>query len=108
MASRELTERFINTCSIMLASASMMAGSVLKFNCKRDVLAQQPPEHFGHVADDPVQIERTRIDNLLAAEREQLAREAGGAFGSLFDLAGRGVAPGIQRREGEQRGVARE
>ena len=73
---------------------------------QRDVLAEQPSEHLRHAADHAVEVERARVDNLLAAKSEQLAREAGGALGGLLDLVGGGERLRIERRQAEQRGVA--
>ena len=42
-----------------------------------DVLADQAAQHHVHVADRRVQVEDARLQHLLAAERQQLAREAG-------------------------------
>ena len=54
-------------------------GGRMKF--QRDVLADEALEHFAHVADGLAQIERPGLHHVFAAEHEQLAREAGCAFG---------------------------
>ena len=41
-----------------------------------DLLAQGPAQQVGHVADDPAQIHRARIQRLAAGEGEQLAGQA--------------------------------
>ena len=61
---------------------------------QRHVLAQKPPEHVGHVADDFVHVQPLGLDELAAAEGEQLARQPGGAFGGLRDLL-RGTRAGV-------------
>ena len=77
----------------------------VEMNLQRDVLAEQPAEHFLHAADHAVQIQRTRIDDLLAAKREQLPRQTGGAFGGLLDLVRRDERLRFQRRHRQQRRV---
>ena len=52
-----------------------------------DVLADQPAEHAGHVRDQAVHVERRGVQHLLAAERQQLLGEAGGALAGLDDFA---------------------
>ena len=106
MASRALTARFNSTCSIMPASASTVGGRLAVIQLQRHVLAQQPAEHVGHVADDFVHVQPLGLDELAAAEGEQLPREAGGALGGLRDLL-RGTRRGVvEVRRRQQRGVA--
>jgi hypothetical protein len=50
-----------------------------------DILAEQAQHHLV-VGDDSVEAEDDRAGDLLAAEQEQLAGEAGGAFGGVFDV----------------------
>ena len=50
-------------------------------------LADEPPEHRQQVVDEIVQVDRRRLQQLPAAEREQLLRQLGGALGGLLDLA---------------------
>ena len=67
----------------MPASASTVAGDWTIIQLQRHVFAQQPTEHVGHVADDLVHVQPLGLDELAAAEREQLPGQAGGAFGGL-------------------------
>ena len=60
------------------------AGAVI--DLEDDVLAQQPAKHLGHVVDDFVQVQVLRLDDLAAAEREQLAGEIRRALGRQRDL----------------------
>ena len=59
-------------------------------------------EHLGQVADHLAQVERLGLHDVLAAEHEQLAGQAGGAFGGEVDRLGgieqlgRQVGPGQQ------------
>src|ERR1035441_4581750 len=67
-----------------------------------DVFAQQPLEHLGKVLEDGVNLEDLGLDDLLAAEHEQLAGERCGALrgqGNLLEWAGRG---GVGVRAGEE------
>ena len=59
-----------------------------------DVLADQPAQHaLACRATTVVQIDDGRLEDLLPAERQQLARERGGALAGLPDLlAGRCAA----------------
>lgn len=50
-----------------------------------DVLADQPSEHAAHPAHDRVEVEHLQLELLLAAEREELAREPGGALRRFLD-----------------------
>ena len=51
-----------------------------------DGFAEGAPEHLGHVAEHLVEIEIARLQDLLAAEGEQLAGECGGAARGLRNL----------------------
>ena len=52
-----------------------------------DVLADQPLEHRPHVGHHHVQVEQRRLDDLLAAEGEQLAREPRGSLARLLNFS---------------------
>ena len=57
---------------------------------ERDILRNEAFEHASHFGDNRVQADDPRLQHLLAAEREELTRERGGAppsFGDLLDLA---------------------
>ena len=51
-----------------------------------DILPNHTLQHLLHAGDQHVEIEWFGFDDLLAAEREQLFRQAGGLSGSLADL----------------------
>jgi hypothetical protein len=70
-----------------------------------DVLADQALQHRAHVADDVVDVERSRVEHLLAAEGEQLAREVGGSLPGVEDLSELGARGVVGARSAEQ-GVA--
>ena len=106
MASRALTARFSSTCSIMPTSASTMAGDVAVIQLQRHVLAQKPSQHVGHVADDFIHVQSLGLDELAAAEGEQLPRQAGGALGGLGDLLRGARRRFLQSGRHQQRGVA--
>ena len=70
-----------------------------------DVLADQAAEHRLHRDDGGSEIERPRRHHLLAAEREQLARQLGGALAcaiDLLDVLGDRLAGGRPRRSSAQ------
>ena len=50
------------------------------------VFLDEAAEHRPHVGDDDVQVEQRRLDDLLAAEGEQLARQARGTRARPLDL----------------------
>src|ERR1019366_3017126 len=50
-----------------------------------DVFADQGPQQALHVADDGVDVDYLEFEELLAAERQQLASEGRGAVGCLLD-----------------------
>ena len=67
-----------------------------------DVLADQPPQHRqqrgGHLAE----VERDRVEDLLAGEGQELARELGGALGGALDLGQLvGARPGADPPAGD-------
>ena len=51
------------------------------YDCVRDVVAKQPAEQFGKIYQHGIQIDNPALHHLLAAEHEQLTREARPAFG---------------------------
>jgi hypothetical protein len=60
-----------------------------------DVLADQPPQHRVHPGDDLVQVDDLRLEDLLAAEGEQLARQCRRPVGGKLDLVERRGERGI-------------
>jgi hypothetical protein len=67
-----------------------------------DVLADQPLQQLDHVAEERIQADHFGPQHLLAAEREQLPGEVGGAMAGAADLAQQlavGIA-GIEAVEG--------
>ena len=63
-----------------------------------DVLADETTQHRRHVADHGVEVEPPRLQHLLAAESEELARQRGRATRAPPDDA-EVTARGILRRE---------
>jgi hypothetical protein len=62
-----------------------------------DVLADQSPQQSGHASDDRIEVDHLRLQELLAAEREQLSRERPGAvsrFANLLDVAAQRLVVG--------------
>ena len=51
-----------------------------------DVFTDQTAEHLFDTRDHPVDADRPGVHHLLAAEREQLTRESGGALGGIADF----------------------
>ena len=51
-----------------------------------NVLTNHPGQHFLYIADRFIQVEHCRLQDLFAAEGEQLLSERGGAIGSALDL----------------------
>ena len=47
------------------------------------LLADEAPQQLFHLADERVEIEHARLEDLLAAEGEELAREVGGPLAGL-------------------------
>ena len=72
-----------------------------------DVFADEAAEHAFGIADGGIEVERTGLDDLLAAEGEELAGEGGCAFAGLADFLGAVPqgAVGIEAA-GEEIGIA--
>jgi len=51
-----------------------------------DVFADDAANHLCQTADDLVEFEVFHFEDLAAAERQQLARQHGGAFGAMGDF----------------------
>ena len=71
-----------------------------------DVFAEHAPHHFREARHQLVQIDVLRLHDLAAAERQQLARQAGGAVRRIDDVARRhlprrGIVLALQQRERE-------
>ena len=86
IASRALTIRFSSTCSTCAGSASTCDTDCGEIEAQLHVGADQAARHARHAADDLVEVERDRLQHLLAAERQQLPRQRGGAIGGVQDL----------------------
>jgi hypothetical protein len=73
------------------------------------VLAEQAGEHLFELGHQGVEVDRPRLQHLLATEGEELAGEARGAVGRLADLGGV-LAARVARGEvfEQQVGVARD
>ena len=55
-------------------------------NHQVDMLEYEPLEHRLHAADDHVDVENFRLQDLFSAEGEELSREARSTFSRLLDL----------------------
>ena len=84
---REIQNDLLKLSGISLDSAKRL----VRPEAKKDICANQPCEHFGHIRDKRVQVQDLRLQNLHAAEGQQLPRERGSAIGSLVDLTTAGV-----------------
>ena len=60
----------------------------------RPILAEQPAQHRRQLADDLVEVEHARLQDLLPAEREQLAGQRGRALRPPANLDDVGAAYG--------------
>ena len=75
----------------------------------RDVFADDPAQHRLHFRHDVVEVHRLRLQQLPAAEREQLARERGRALARLQHLLdGRPVRIGVAHAFEQQLSVPRD
>ena len=88
IASRAFSTRLMSTCSIWLASALTRARSVAE--TRRSVWMCSPMTR-GSICSRPatrlVEVEDRRVEELLAAEGQQLPRQRGAAVRGLADLA---------------------
>ena len=87
MASRALTARFITTCSICTGSALMQSRPGSTRTVRRTFSSSSRRQHLAQVGQDHPEVEHLGGQDLLAAEGEELAGEAGRALGRLLDLA---------------------
>ena len=76
------------TCSIMPRVGLHQGQLRRRIEFERDGLAEQALEHLGQVADHFAQVERLGLHDVLAAEHQQLAGQAGGALGGEVDRLG--------------------
>jgi hypothetical protein len=90
----------------MLGSASTTAGSLLKFICKRDVLAQQPPEHFGHAATTRFRSSGRGLTICLRPKASSWRVRPAARSEACLIWARGGQRLRVQRRQGQQRGMA--
>src|SRR3974390_1651952 len=67
-----------------------------------DVVIDEAAQELFHVDDDSVQVEDFRLQDLLAAESEQLTNERGGAAGCALDAFNIGAQ--IERNSGATQG----
>src|SRR4029077_16907591 len=51
-----------------------------------DVLANHPAEHLFHVLDRSIKVDDSRLENLLTAKSQELARQGRCPFPGLLDL----------------------
>ena len=73
-------------CSTCPRSAIIGARSGQSLSDDRHVFPDEASEQRPHLGHHPVQVERRRLDDLLAAEGQQLAREPGGARARLLNF----------------------
>ncbi len=59
-----------------------------RLKLQRHGFTEQPLEHFGHVPNDFAQIERLWLDQVFAAEHQQLARQSGRPLGGEINRLG--------------------
>ena len=86
------------------AGVAMQERDILRrLEPERDMFANEALQHFGQIVHDLAQIEMSALHHILAAEHEQLSREAGGAFGGEEDGLHRVHHLGRQRLPGKQR-----
>ena len=86
IASRALTIRLSSSCSTCAGSASTGNTASARSQPQLHLSADQPARHLRHRADDLVEVEGDRLEHLLAAEGQQLARQRCGALGGVQDL----------------------
>jgi len=86
IASRALTTRFINTWPSWPASAFSRPIPRVAIDRQFDVVADQLSQHAIESIDHIVEIQHDAVFNLIAAEREQLLREASASFSGAKDL----------------------
>ena len=67
-----------------------------------DVLADEAAQHHRQVVHERVQIERARLQDLLAREGQQLRRQRGRAQGGAMDLIGVAAVRRVALEHGEQ------
>ena len=85
IASRALSARFVITCSTWPRSARTRQ-SGRDGRRELDIVAQEPREQPLEPGDDVAEIQDLRLEHLMAAEGEQLARERSGTIGGAHDL----------------------
>ena len=104
IASWALTARFRITCSIWLGSAFTCPSASSKRKASSTCSPISRRQHALHPARRRrVRLMIDRLEDLLPAERQELARERGGALAGVPDLqqvgAQRGVARQVERRQ---------
>ena len=73
IASTALTTRLITTCSICPGSALTLAEIRRQLEHQLDVLADQALDHVLHTGRDGVEVDDLGLEDLPAAERQQLS-----------------------------------
>src|SRR6266550_4974996 len=58
----------------------------IEFGGELNIFANQSPQHLVHIRDHVIKIDRQRLQNLLAAESQQLPSKIGSAIPSLLNL----------------------
>src|SRR5688572_28977715 len=85
IASRALTARFMSTCSAWAGSTMTRPTSGPVDVMISMSFADEPAQHRVHAGDDRTEVEDTRLEDLLSAEREQLLGELARGLGRRAD-----------------------
>ena len=86
MASRALTPRLVITCSSCPGSAITGPERGIEIEPERDVLADDPAQQAAISVHDVLRFTQPGLQDLLAAEREELAGQRRGAVRRAADL----------------------
>ena len=79
---RQVHQHLLDLARVGLDRAGLADGADVELQ----VLADQAPQHAIELADDGVEIDDARLDDLPAREQQQLAGQGGGALAGALDL----------------------
>ena len=79
---RQVHQHLLDLAGVGLDRAGLADGADVEL----EVLADQAPQHAIELADDGVEIDDARLDDLPAREQQQLAGQGGGALAGALDL----------------------
>ena len=85
---REVHQHLLDLARVGLDRAGLADGADVEL----EVLADQPPQHAIELADDRVEIDDARLDDLPAGEQQQLAGQGSGALGGALTCSSAGRA----------------